>query len=85
MYLAQAAFPIYLLHRLVPEVLLPMAGLNLSPAATDILAILGGVALGLLAAQLQRQFGRISLRALISGQFSTQPLAIRQSPALSDK
>lgn len=49
LHLAQAAFPIYLLHRLVPEVLMPLAGLQLPPAAQDALAILGGIALGLLA------------------------------------
>nr|CAD6630156.1 AMP-dependent synthetase [arsenite-oxidising bacterium NT-25] len=54
MYLAQAAFMIYLLHRLVPEVLLPLSGLEFSSAITDILSIVGGTMLGLLAAAAQR-------------------------------
>ncbi|UXU82515.1 AMP-binding protein (plasmid) [Paracoccus sp. SMMA_5_TC] len=53
MHLAQAAFPIYLLHRLVPEVLMPRAGLHLDPAMTDLVAVLGGIALGWAAAQAQ--------------------------------
>nr|WP_111299065.1 AMP-binding protein [Paracoccus saliphilus] len=49
MHLAQAAFPIYLLHRLVPEVLMPMLDLSLSRPVTDGMAVLGGIALGVLA------------------------------------
>ncbi|GGO78489.1 AMP-dependent synthetase [Marinobacterium nitratireducens] len=55
MRLAQAAFPIYLLHRLVPEVLLPMAGIDGKGPLVDTLAIAGGIGLGLLAATLQRR------------------------------
>lgn len=51
MHLANAAFPIYLLHRLVPEHLMPGLGLNLTPVAENTIAILGGLALGLLAAR----------------------------------
>ena len=51
MHLANAAFPIYLLHRLVPEHLMPGLGLNLPPVAENTIAILGGLALGLLAAR----------------------------------
>ncbi|WP_084646961.1 AMP-binding protein [Mesorhizobium sp. WSM2561] len=77
MYLAQAAFPVYLLHRLVPEVLMPLTGFNLSPAATDILAILGGIALGLVAAVIQRRFGRVPFRTPIPEQFGAQALITR--------
>ncbi len=49
-HLAQAAFPIYLLHRLVPEVLLPALPPHLTafltPALLDLIAIVGGIALG---------------------------------------
>lgn len=57
MYLAQAAFPIYLLHRLVPEVLMPRLDLDLSSSAANAVAILGGIAIGLLAAAVQRRLG----------------------------
>ncbi|MBM3605416.1 MAG: AMP-binding protein [Alphaproteobacteria bacterium] len=53
MLLAQAAFPIYLLHRLVPEVLMPLAGLGGRSGAIDAVAVLGGIAVGLLAAEVQ--------------------------------
>lgn len=55
MRLAQAAFPIYLLHRFVPELLMPMAGLEGRGPLIDALAVFGGIALGLTAAALQRQ------------------------------
>ncbi|WP_367152517.1 acyltransferase family protein, partial [Leisingera sp. F5] len=55
MRLAQAAFPIYLLHRFVPELLMPMLGLEGSSPLNDALAIFGGLAMGLAAAALQRQ------------------------------
>nr|WP_067290253.1 AMP-binding protein [Marinobacterium profundum] len=55
MRLAQAAFPIYLLHRLVPEVLLPLAGIEERGPVTDIIAITGGIGLGLVAATVQRR------------------------------
>ncbi|MFW8596129.1 AMP-binding protein [Cribrihabitans neustonicus] len=55
MRLAQAAFPIYLLHRFVPELLMPMAGLEGGGPVIDALAVFGGIALGLAAAALQRQ------------------------------
>lgn len=55
MRLAQAAFPIYLLHRFVPELLMPMIGLEGRSPLNDALAIFGGIALGLAAAALQRQ------------------------------
>lgn len=55
MRLAQAAFPIYLLHRFVPELLMPMIGLDGRSPLNDALAIFGGIALGLAAAALQRQ------------------------------
>ncbi|MHA7876901.1 AMP-binding protein [Roseivivax sp.] len=51
MLLAQGAFPIYLLHRLVPEVLMPPLAPYLPKEVFDLLAVLGGVALGLVAAQ----------------------------------
>ncbi|MCW3782300.1 AMP-binding protein [Defluviimonas salinarum] len=50
MRLAHAAFPIYLLHRLAPEVLMPFMEPYLSPVVFDAVAILGGIALGVLAA-----------------------------------
>ncbi|UWQ86178.1 AMP-binding protein [Leisingera caerulea] len=55
MRLAQAAFPIYLLHRFVPELLMPMIGLEGRSPLNDALAIFGGIALGLAAAAIQRQ------------------------------
>ncbi|UWQ60712.1 AMP-binding protein (plasmid) [Leisingera caerulea] len=55
MRLAQAAFPIYLLHRFVPELLMPLIGLEGRSPLNDALAIFGGIALGLAAAALQRQ------------------------------
>ncbi|UWQ77294.1 AMP-binding protein [Leisingera sp. M658] len=55
MRLAQAAFPIYLLHRFMPELLMPMIGLEARSPLNDALAIFGGLALGLAAAALQRQ------------------------------
>ncbi|KIC23826.1 AMP-binding protein [Leisingera sp. ANG-M6] len=58
MRLAQAAFPIYLLHRLVPEVLMPMIGLEGRSALVNTLGILGGIALGLVVASGQRQLVR---------------------------
>jgi acyl-CoA synthetase (AMP-forming)/AMP-acid ligase II len=53
MYLARAAFPIYLLHRVVPEVLMPLSGVDWTANSADFIAIAGGIALGLLAAWLQ--------------------------------
>ncbi|TNC74739.1 AMP-binding protein [Rubellimicrobium roseum] len=47
---AQASFLVYLLHRLVPELLMPALGLDLSPGVTDAVAVAGGVGVGLLAA-----------------------------------
>jgi acyl-coenzyme A synthetase/AMP-(fatty) acid ligase len=55
MRFAQAAFPIYLLHRLVPEVLLPMAGIEGQGPLIDTIAITGGIGLGLVAATAQRR------------------------------
>ncbi|UTW13075.1 AMP-binding protein [Marinobacterium rhizophilum] len=55
MRLAQAAFPIYLLHRLVPEVLMPMVGIEGRGPVINALAIAGGIGLGLLAATAQRR------------------------------
>lgn len=52
--IARASFLIYLLHRFAPEVLmLPLAGILPGPVF-DLLAICGGVALGLAASVLQR-------------------------------
>ncbi|GGB99003.1 AMP-dependent synthetase [Marinobacterium zhoushanense] len=62
MRLAQAAFAIYLLHRLVPEVLMPMLGLEGHSPLIDGLAIGGGIALGLLAAALQRRLMSAPIR-----------------------
>lgn len=59
MHIARAAFLIYLLHRLVPDVLMPLSGLILPPAVTDAVAIAGGVGLGLVVALIQRQLGRV--------------------------
>ena len=59
MRVAQAAFPIYLLHRIMPEVLLPMAGFEGRGIMIDSLAIGGGIALGLVAASVQRKAGSI--------------------------
>lgn len=62
MRLAQATFHIYLLHRFVPELLMPMAGLEGRSPLNDALAIFGGIALGLAAAALQRQLVRMWLQ-----------------------
>jgi acyl-CoA synthetase (AMP-forming)/AMP-acid ligase II/surface polysaccharide O-acyltransferase-like enzyme len=66
MHIARAAFMIYLLHRLVPEVIMPLSGLSLPQPGTDIVAIVGGIGLGLLAAYAQRQLGRVQWRVLTS-------------------
>ncbi|TNC49160.1 AMP-binding protein [Rubellimicrobium rubrum] len=57
--IAQASFLIYLLHRLVPEVLMPALGLSGPGWAIDTAAVLGGVGLGLLAGWLQRAGSRL--------------------------
>lgn len=49
MRLAHAAFPIYLLHRIVPEVLMPPLRPYLSQGSFDAIAILGGLAIGIVA------------------------------------
>lgn len=54
MRLAQAAFPIYLLHRLVPEGIMPLLGWEGRGPWLDTLAIVGGIGLGLCAASVQR-------------------------------
>ncbi|WP_096788136.1 AMP-binding protein [Rhodobacter sp. CZR27] len=59
MLVARAAFPIYLLHRLVPEVILPAIGLGGAGAWTDALAVVGGIGIGLAVADLR---GRVLLR-----------------------
>ncbi|WP_103174717.1 AMP-binding protein [Paracoccus sp. SY] len=51
-HLAWGAFPIYLLHRLVPEVLMPLGGIEAGTALADAISIGGGVALGLVAGTL---------------------------------
>ena len=51
MRIAQAAFPIYLLHRVAPELLLQPLKPVVSDAVFDALAIGGGIALGLVAAR----------------------------------
>lgn len=53
LHLARAAFPIYLLHRLVPEVLMPLWGIDGGTALADAVAVAGGLALGLLAGAVQ--------------------------------
>lgn len=62
---AQAAFPIYLLHRFVPEYIMPntLIGLsvNLTPLQTDIIAIFGGILLGLLTAHTLRITSRLTI------------------------
>ena len=62
MRLAQAAFPIYLLHRLVPEILLPAALPDLPPALFDLLAILGGIGLGVMAGGVLTRLSRVLTR-----------------------
>nr|WP_034854346.1 AMP-binding protein [Sinorhizobium sojae] len=62
---AAAGFHIYILHRFVPELLLAPAQPLLSPIANSLLAIVGGILLGLAAWAAQRRlFTRLS-RALI--------------------
>ncbi|KIC13336.1 AMP-binding protein [Leisingera sp. ANG-Vp] len=74
MRLAQAAFHIYLLHRFVPELLMPMAGLEGRSPLNDALAIFGGIALGLAAAALQRQLVQVWSQAR-----SRRQLAVAQA------
>jgi hypothetical protein len=57
--IAQASFLIYLLHRFAPELLMPLLGLAAPGWATDAVAVLGGVGLGLLAARAQRWATRL--------------------------
>lgn len=52
--IAEAAFHIYLLHRLVPEVLFPLLGVTGPSWMVDALAVTGGVGLGLAATWLQK-------------------------------
>ncbi len=69
---AQGAFPIYLLHRFVPESIMPnilaQIDVTLSPLQTDIVAIFGGILLGLLAAHALRMLSHITFRPNLSGQ-----------------
>lgn len=58
--IAQASFLIYLMHRFVPELLLPVLNLDLPGWALDTGAVLGGIELGLLAGRLQRKVLRLS-------------------------
>jgi acyl-CoA synthetase (AMP-forming)/AMP-acid ligase II len=51
---AQASFLIYLLHRLAPEVMMPALGLSGPGWVIDGMAVLGGVALGLLAGRVHQ-------------------------------
>lgn len=62
LHVAQAAFMIYLLHRLVPEVLLPLFDITLPSPWHDLVAIAGGIALGLVAARAQRQLAGLKLK-----------------------
>lgn len=73
--LGGAAFHIYLLHRLVPEALFPLFGLEGSSTALDASAIAGGVALGLAAAGLQK---RLITAAPLNPQIF-RPLRLRRS------
>jgi surface polysaccharide O-acyltransferase-like enzyme len=66
MHIARAAFMIYLLHRLVPEVIMPLSGMSLPQPGTDIVAIVGGICLGLLATYAQRQLGRVQWQVLLA-------------------
>ncbi|WP_328766492.1 AMP-binding protein [Devosia aurantiaca] len=67
MQIARAAFMIYLLHRLVPEAIMPALGLELPKPFTDSVAIVGGIGLGLAAEHAMRSFSRGVLPALRSG------------------
>ncbi|SMQ86229.1 Acyl-CoA synthetase (AMP-forming)/AMP-acid ligase II [Devosia lucknowensis] len=62
MHIARAAFMIYLLHRLVPEVIMPLTGMHLPRPVDDIVAITGGVGLGLLGFLAQQRLARLPWR-----------------------
>jgi acyl-CoA synthetase (AMP-forming)/AMP-acid ligase II len=64
--LAQAAFYIYLAHRWMPEVIMPALGTSLSPVATHVAAIAGGIALGFAGAALQRGLTQSLSRAKLA-------------------
>lgn len=55
--LARAAFPIYLLHRLVPEVIFPALGIQASSILGNAVAITAGIGLGLIVAELYERTG----------------------------
>jgi acyl-CoA synthetase (AMP-forming)/AMP-acid ligase II len=81
MHLARAAFLIYLLHRLVPEVLMPLWEINGDTAMADAIAMAGGIALGLLASTVQVRLwhgvagllrrGRSTFRSMPPGRSAT--------------
>jgi acyl-CoA synthetase (AMP-forming)/AMP-acid ligase II/surface polysaccharide O-acyltransferase-like enzyme len=73
MHIARAAFMIYLLHRLVPEVIMPLSGMNLPQPAANIVAIVGGIVLGLLAEHAQRHLARVPWRLLAAKLSSARP------------
>ncbi|HRO15654.1 MAG TPA: AMP-binding protein, partial [Paracoccus sp. (in: a-proteobacteria)] len=52
--IAQASFLVYLLHRFVPELLMPALNLDLPGWACNTVAVLGGIGLGLLAGRAQQ-------------------------------
>ena len=56
--IAQAAFAIYLLHRFVPELIMPALGWEGHSALIDSVAIVGGVVIGLVVAAIQRRLMR---------------------------
>lgn len=64
--LAQGAFYIYLSHRWVPEVIMPALGVDLPPVASHLVAIAGGLALGLLLARVLALGGRALARAALA-------------------
>lgn len=68
--IARASFLIYLLHRFVPELMLPALDRGLPGWAFDSVAVLGGIGLGLLAGPVQQaalRLGRAGMAALRSG------------------
>ncbi|TBN42008.1 AMP-dependent synthetase [Paracoccus subflavus] len=80
MHLARAAFPIYLLHRLVPEALMPVLGIGGETAVADALAIGGGIALGLLAGAAQARLWPVAA-GLMARRRSWWPLSSGRSSA----
>lgn len=65
--IAASAFPIYLLHRFVPELVMAPVNDRLTAPAFDFLAIAGGIAIGMLAGKVLSRLG--SLPGILAGRW----------------